>query len=349
MEFVMKILVTGSTANHCSKKSNDRVPTFTGQLVSQLERAGHEVSWLEPSMSMDTSYLNSFDSVVVGLSPVLSVASRWLYPALSVFDYANKLNKVTILLDSPEPQKVWAGIRAIANKPNDLTKEFYVNRKEYSQAVESSNFSRLTSALEYLYTHTWPSVIYPAFPWRDPEKIHSQLPGVLDPERTTPLCFDRDLLEIDLGELIKEDSTNWTADYPKSKWTQKMSKLVTHEILPMRDHYWQTNAEVLSRMDNSMGVMISPYGRDNDSWWSVMLSQALFVGTPAVTDWKSSSLIGEHWSLLASSIEDMDVIGRYELSKMQKESYLAALPDKNELVDMLNNAVASTSAFYGSV
>jgi len=345
----MKILVTGSTANHCSKKSNNRVPTFTGQLVFELEQAGHTVSWVEPSMSMDTSYLNSFDSVVVGLSPALSVASRWLYPALSVFDYANKLNKATILLDSPEPQKVWAGIRAIANKPSDLTKEFYINRKEYDQATESSTFSRLNSAIQYLYNHTWPSVIYPAFPWRDPQKIHSQIPGVLDPERTTPLCFDRDFLEIDPGKLVKIDATNWTADYVKSKWTQKMSKLVSHEILPIRDHYWQTNGEALSKMDNSIGVMISPYGKDNDSWWSVMLSQALFVGTPVVTNWENSSLIGEHWSLLASSIEDMDVDERYKLSKMQKESYLAALPDRNNLTEMLNNAVLEASAFYGSV
>lgn len=345
----MKILVTGSTANHCSKKLNGRVPTFTGQLVSELEQAGHEVTWVEPSFSMDTTYLNSFDSIIVGMSPALSVSSRWLYPALSVLDYANKLNKATILLDSPEPQKVWAGIRAIANKPNDLTKDFYVNRKEYNLATEPKNFSRITSLISYLYNHTWPSVIYPAFPWREREKINSQIPGLLDPEKTTALCFDRHILEVEIGDMLKEESSVWSIDYPKTKWSQNISKLVRNEVVPIKEHSWQTNREILTRIDNSIGVMISPYGKDEDSWWSVMLSQSLFVGTPVVTDWKSSSALGEHWSMLAASVEDMNTSQRHDLSKMQKESYLSALPTHKESLEILNNAVLNTSAFYGAV
>jgi hypothetical protein len=345
----MKILVTGSTANHCSKKSNERVPTFTGQLVFELEQAGHDVTWTEPSFSMDTSYLNSFDSIVVGMSPALSVTSRWLYPALSVFDYANKLNKVTILLDSPEPQKVWAGIRAIANNSNDLVKNFYVNRKEYDLAIETKNFSRLSETITYLYNYTWPSVIYPSFPWRERSKIHSQIPGVLDLEKTTPLCFDRNVLEINVGKMDKQDSSIWSIDYPKTKWSQGISKLVKNEIVPIRDHYWQTNKEALTKIDNSIGVMISPYGKENDSWWSVMLSQSLLVGTPVVTDWKSSSVLGDEWSLLAASVEDMDVSQRYNLSKMQKEVYLSALLSRQESVEILNNALSNTTAFYEAV
>lgn len=345
----MKVLVTGSTANHCSKQSNNRVPTFTGQLVSELEEAGHEVVWTEPSFSMDTSYLNSFDSIIVGLSPALSVASRWLYPALSVLDHANKISKATILIDSPEPQKIWSGIRAIANKPQDLTKDFYVNRKEYDQVLEHRNLSRLNSFIFSLYNYTWPSVIYPAFPWRDTKKIHSQIPGVLDPEKTIPICFDRNILEMDLGDLVKEDSQTWAVDYPKTKWAKDISKLVTHEVLPIREHYWQTNKEVLTRIDNSIGVMISPYGRDSDSWWSIMLSQSLMVGTPVVTDWKSSSILGIEWSTLAASIEEMDLESRNKLAKMQKESYLSALPTKKDSLETLNNILSTKSAFYGSV
>jgi hypothetical protein len=345
----MKILVTGSTANHCSKKSNERVPTFTGQLVFELEQAGHEVTWTEPSISMDTSYLNSFDSIVVGMSPALSVASRWLYPALSVFDYANKLGKVTALLDSPEPQKVWAGIRAVANNPSDLVKDFYVNRKEYGLATEARTFSRLSETISYLYKYTWPSVIYPSFPWREPSKIHSQIPGVLDLEKTTPICFDRNVLEINVGEIKKQDSHTWSIDYPKTKWSQGISKLVRNEIVPIRDHYWQTNKEALTRIDNSIGVMISPYGKENDSWWSVMLSQSLLVGTPVVTDWKSSCVLGKEWSTLASSVEDMDISQRYKLSKIQKELYLSALLSKQDSREILDNALSKTTAFYEAV
>ena len=332
----MKVLVTGSTATHCSKKVNTRVPTFTGQLVSTLENLGHEVSWEEPRLGMDTSYLNSFDSIVVGMAPLTSVSSRWLYGSLSVLDYATKLNKAVIFVDAPEPQKVWSGIRAIANKPEDLTKPFYSAKKEYVAACEPKTRQRIISLIDRLYGDIWPSTIYPALPWDD-RKIMSNIPN-LDTQNTHSFNFDRSLLELDINKTGPENADFWCVDSPKTKWSKQVSKTLTHEILPIRDNYWQGNRDALSRMDSSIGTLISTY-KDSDVWWSVMLSQSLFVGTPVVTDWRKSGVLGEEWRFLASSVEAMSPSERHSLALLQKDSYLASIPTHEEIKNSLESSI----------
>jgi hypothetical protein len=333
----MKVLVTGSTATHCSKKVNNRVSTFTGQFVSELESFGHEVVWQEPSLSMDISYINSFDSVVVGMAPLTSIASRWLYGSLSVYEHAKKLNKAIILIDAPEPYKVWAGVRAIANKPQELIKPFYSNKKEYLLACDPKVQKRLNSAIKNLYLYEWPSIIYPKFPWYSDTNLNSYIPNLAS-EGSYGLNFDRHLLEIKVDRGTLDVPEKWTVDAPKTKWTKAIEKTLNHPVVPIRDNYWQSTKEALRRLECSVGTLISPY-KDSDSWWSVSLSQSLFVGSAVVTDWRSSAQLGQEWSLLASSLEQMSPDERHSLAMLQKKSYLSSLPHLNDQKKVIENAI----------
>lgn len=330
----MKVLLTGATSSQVAVKRGTN--TFAGLINKALTDGGHDVTWIEPSVSLSKDYLDEFDSVIVGLAPPTSTAAHRIYGALSVAQYAYELGTLKIMLDAPNPKRVWAGIRAIYNKPQDLAKDFYYKRREYQKAVQNESLERLILAIETLYTKEWPVTVFPAFPWMSFPSVSTEIP-MTSAGNLVGLNLDSDLLQHS-NEIVPISSEYWVADFLNTAWTKMTEKTVSLRVEPVRQSKWEKDAETYERVRGAVGCLISTHHKGTP-WWSVSLSQALSCGIPVCTDWRLSSMLGPDWSNLPHAIEDMNQYDRASLALSQKEEYLASIMDWQKSVEFACNSL----------
>jgi len=337
----VKVLLTGCSAPQSSHSLNGRLPTFSGLIRNALSYAGHDITWEHPSISMTEEFLSQFDVVIVGLSSPTSMSAYRLYGALSVIERARKFTNVRYLIDAPEPHKLWAGIRALVNSPEDLIKDFYSKRPEYQQVSESKEFSRLHSVLVDLYENSWERTIVPAFPWSTKTHITEYIPNILE-DSIELVCLDSVLLTaIPDGLYMKSEADYWTVNQ-ETPWTKKLQKTLINNVEPMNDSKWNNNSAVLVKLNKSIGSIITTY-KNGDPWWSVNLSQSLFVNTPVVTDWRHTAYLGESWSILAHQIEELSMNERASLAINQREQYVKSIPNFSDSITGVLSAVFNDS------
>lgn len=330
----MKVLLTGATASQVAVKRG--TGTFAGLVNKALMDGGHDVVWIEPSVSLSKDYLAEFDSIVVGIAPPTSTAAHRIYGALSVIQFASELGTLRLMLDAPEPKRVWAGLRAIYNKPDDLTKEFYYKRREYRKVSDDEVLDRLHSAVRTLFTQEWPKTVFPAFPWMAYPSVSTEIP-MTNASNLVGLNFDSHFLS-EHHENVPIHSSYWVADVINSKWTKALEKTITNRVDPVRASKWERDSDTYDRMRGAIGCLVSTH-RQGNPWWSIALPQALSCGVPVVTDWKLSSMLGTEWTVLAHSVEDMNVYDRLDLSMQQRSSYLASVPNWANSVELACNSL----------
>jgi hypothetical protein len=85
-------------------------------------------------------------------------------------------------------------------------------------------------------------------------------------------------------------------------------------------------------------MIISVY-KNSEPWWSVMLSHALLLEIPVVTEWRNTSFLGSEWAFIPAEIEDMSPVERNSLAKRQKNIYIESMPDANEVLKKLENSI----------
>jgi hypothetical protein len=334
----MKILVTGSTAAHVSVKKNTDTKTFSGLVLRALEESGADVVWREPSVTMSKGFLSGFDAVLVGLAHLNSTSAHRIYGALSVIQYASELGSLRLMIDAPEPKKVWAGLRAAHNDPKVLTKDFYAKRREYADVTQNPVvLDRLHAAVSTLYTSPWPRTIYPRLPWMSYPSVSTYVPNVA-PDRLFGVSVDAALLSPEHVQPPIGDGDYWVADTLSSPWTAGMRALVHNRIIAARGSKWETDERVSERMRKSLGLLMSVH-KFGDPWWTPMLAMSLNAGVPVVTDWRLSSYLGPAWSTLAGAVEDLSPEGRYELARQQLDAYQSAIPTWEDTVKLVRNTM----------
>lgn len=334
----MKVLLTGATASQVPSEKSAAIPTFSSLVSEALRQGKHDVTWVKPSVDLDKAYLSEFDAVVVGIAPPNSTAAHRIYGALSIAQYAHELGTLRLLIDAPEPKRVWDGIRAIHNKPQDLTKDFYFNRHEYRKTSDKKTSARLHKAINVLFAKKWPTTIYPSLPWMPLSSISSKIP-MLSESDSVGLNYDSRILEKTGTPVSPIDRSDyWVVDFPNTQWSKGIEKTLRHQVLPVRGSRWERGEDSLSRLQGSLGCLISVHGR-GVPWWSSTLSQALHNGIPAVTDWSLSSMLGPDWSVLAQSVEEMSAHERSAMAEGQRISYLSVVPSWKNSVDLTCNAL----------
>lgn len=333
----MKVLLTGSTAAHVSAKKNAITPTFSGMINRALIQAGHDVTWIEPSVTMGRDFVAEFDSVIIGMAPVNSTAAHRIYGALSVAYFANEIGNLKLLVDAPEPSRVWAGLRAINNKPEELIKDFYAKRREYKKSQDQEVFDRLMSVVNYLYENEWPTTAYPQLPWMGFPSVATDIPTT-GPKNLVGLNFDAGILESKNRITSASNANYWVTDAHSSKWVRMVEKTISHKVVRAQESKLETNSEVLDRIAGSIGCLVSVY-RKGSPWWSVSLSQALHCGVPVATDWRLSQSVGVSWSALPHIIEEMSEKERQDLAESQKSEYLKSIHSWKESVELACSAL----------
>lgn len=331
----MKVFVTGCTAPQASKSANEKNPSFAGIINTALTELGCDVMWDDPSVKMDKGYLSQFDSILVGVASPTNVISHRIYGALSVINHASELGTLSLFVDTPEPHKLFAGIREVYHSPKSLVKDFYSKKREYNLALEPDNFANIFAGLSKLYTDAWPNTLIPAYPWSQQNNISKYIPNI-DNGKLFLISPDAALLELQQYRSAPVNGDYWCVDNLKTNWSQMTSKSLTMRAENYRSSKWETNGAVLGRLHDSVGALISVY-KDGNPWWLPSLSQALYMGVPAVTDWRHTAYMGSQWAMLPSAIESLSPNERLDLARIQKELYLEQLPSWHSIKDSLGN------------
>jgi hypothetical protein len=338
----MKILITGCTAQQASTKTASRTPTFSALLAKAFQDGGADVSVVEPSVHLTIEELSEYDQVIVGIAPPTSLSANKVYPAFSIANKARKIGNLALFIDAPEPYKLQASLKSVSLNVADLTKEFYQRRKSYSHLVGNPEVKAdVYEFNEFLYTQEWPTTYFPSFPWSNPLAVIQSIPNISS-EKLVAVNLDAQILRAPYVEpqfhILKE---YWTCDSVGTKWSLSVTATLKYDVISSRASRWEKESITLERIKKSVGTLVTVY-RGNEPWWSPVLAQSLSVGVPVVTDWRSSSLIGQEWTHLASSIEEMTEDERFDLAVAQKESYLRAIPSWQETIDGLLQTIKVT-------
>jgi hypothetical protein len=328
-----RILITGMSAPQVSASANKRSLAFAGLLELALTESGHQVSMLLPDITWTKENLEYYDAVLVGVSPLTSLSANYAYGALHIIDVLKDSSKLHFFIDAPNPSQIKSSLTAINSWPQNLTKEFYKNRKGYRKAIEIS--ANLLSVVDTLLHKKWPTTLYPQLPWDKSNWIHAHLPAEA---ASSVVGVNLDSFIIKKNSSGATDRTaRWVADSPDSTWTKKKLSTLNYPAMPMKWHKGWNDTQVEEQIAQSFGALITPH-KDN-TWWTYRYIQAMNTGTPVSSAWLQTSNIGHSWGFLASAIEDMSPQERYELSRAQTDAYLYNIPNKEEAIVNLQNAI----------
>lgn len=306
-----------------------------GLINQALELSGeHSVTWTEPSIHMSKEYLSEFDAVVVGMAPPTSTAAHRIYGALSVLGNARDVGNLRILLDAPDPSRVWAGLRAVENRPEILVKDFYSKRKEYDAATDDFTLRRLRAIVSDLYTNPWSTTIFPVVPWMSYPSVTNYIPTL---SRTDVRGLNLDAFVLEAPLAVPNPSTGefWVSDLHSSPWTRRMEPLLSKSVRPIQESRWEHQTTTINRLaTNAIGCLASTY-KNGDPWWSPFVALSLSVHRPVVTDWKLTSYMGDSWNMLAATVETLSATDSIALAAEQRSTYVKQIPDRKEAASLL--------------
>lgn len=329
-----KVLLTGMSAPQASAKANISNVGFASLINKALISAGHEVVWTDPNIRFTKEMVDSFDSILVGISPLTSLGSNRVYGALSVIGAALEYapEKLSLLVDAPNVSQIDVSLRAVLGAPEALVKPFYSYRKDYAEVQSSSETqARLLDVVRHLLEDEWPTTIYPSLPWKLDSSVADKL----------PMGAHSKLVGINLDSFVlgepsdkEERAPKWVADDLKSKWSRSVVSTLQHPCSPMKMNKGWTDLEVEDQIARSLGALISP-DKKQETWWSYRYAQALNSTTPIATNWYESQDLGAAWAVLAASIESASESKRRLIATAQRESYEVAIPDTIEATKIL--------------
>jgi hypothetical protein len=333
-----KILLTGMSAAQASRKANARSLSFAGVLEKSLSNAGHDVLWEVPSITWTKEFLDQFDSVIVGISPLTSLSANYCYGGLHVITELLNDKRLTLLVDSPQPGQITASLKSIAANPHTFTKDFYVNRQGFHQASQDAVRRRLLATIERLLTADWPTTIYPSLPWQDALAVSNQLSQ----------CTSQNLVGINLdAELLApahyevDRRLKWSADSSNSPWVEKVSTGLVYPVSLMKWNKGWSDDLVEEQIARSTGVLITPHKKDG-TWWTYRYIQAMNTTTPIASLWTETVKIGQSWGNLAANIEALSQDERNTIATKQREEYLAAIPSLDDAQKNLHKTLGIT-------
>ena len=319
------ILITGMSAPQYSPKSNARTASFASQLDKTLTGAGHVVTWTHPKIDWDGRYFDAYDAILIGMSPVLSVTANHGYGALKAIQSLFYDPRLTLFIDAPNPAQITASLNAVSADYTRLCKDFFAARDGFEWANQPPGERVLIEVIKLLRTQTWPPTLYPSMPWAD----------WTDPEwfQWMPFGFGESAVAVNLDGLMMSPPNNqptprshlWAVDDLKSPWAARIAANVTYNFVPLKPKRFAKDSDVSAVLAKCTGTLLVPQ-KDGITWWTPRLIQSLIVGTPVVTEWRDSKLLGPEWAVLASTVEDLDDTQRILLAEHQLIAYLAAIP-----------------------
>ena len=322
-----KIYLTGMTSPQASRSYNSKCLSFAGAVATVLEGADHQLTWEDPRISISKEELETYDSIIVGLSPITSLSANRIYGALRIIDLMWGSPKLRLLIDAPGVAQIQVALKAINSNPESLVKEFYSKKKDYTSVLRSKEAkSGILNAIESLLIREWPVTLAPKLPWKEVTASQLKLPaGAFG--RLAQINLDAHLITAPVESEDRQEK--WAYDLEETPWAKRTIPTLAAPCSPMRVNKGRNDPEVLEQISRSIGTLITPY-KVEGSWWTYRYIQSLNTLTPIATAWEESRLIGPEWALLAAGIESMSPDKRSFVSLAQRESYISHIPNKSE-------------------
>jgi len=324
----MKILMTGMASAHCSDKGN--MTFFRGLLKAFSEFA--EVTICEPNLSWTRSDLESYDLVVVGLTPPTALSANKIYGALHTLNLLYESPKLRVVVDGPQIWQFKNSFNSFIKNPLQIFGAMYSSRKDYSIAKAKYSES-IVGLADKLKSIPWPKTYVPLLPWRTVEQV-SEATGIVPASRAIGVHIDQFLIDRQ-SVLTATKNSSWSVDNHKSSWWTSLSKTLRLPGVPVSNSKKPRDPEVDLSISKSIGLVVAPQDRKVGTWWSYRYIQGLNLNVPIVTYWQDTAGFANSWAQLAYQVEDLDQYDRQELARNQFRDYMDALPSTSEVVTML--------------
>ncbi len=326
----MKILVTGMTSRQANPRAAERAQNFTGLLVAALQVEPNEVHWREPDVTWTREYLDDYDHVIVGVSPLLSLASNRAYGALNVIGHMWDDGPLTLLLDTPDAKKVATNLKVVSANPETLTKRFFSYRKGYAQACVATKRAHLVRTVEVLATSDWPTTIVPALPWQTQDsRVFEPVKTLVGEGKLALVTPDAFIAPLTLPLSAKR--RRWAVESMKSDWYRRLD--IEWPVEALTGSAWQNDKHAEKVLANSAATLIEP--TRSGAFWTTRYRQSLLANDPVYSDWVETMALGDSWSRLPASIESLSATDLVVLAYTQLEEYMARVPSESELYDQL--------------
>lgn len=312
---IMKILFTGMASHHTKPSANVTFFKTLSERVSTFST----VEWAVPSVTWTKQDLDQYDYVVVGLTPPTSPSANKVYGAMHLINIMYESPKLVLVLDHPQLWQYKHSFNSIDSNPLSIFSSFYSKRREFSIAKESYVES-IAEANNKLLTKKWPKTLYPSLPWPSSRNIDKLL-GLSAEQSLIPVNLDSFLLS-NTDSMDAEVGNHWVSEQPKSEWISSISKLLGLPVEPVSGSRKLSDSDALESIEKSFAFLVAPQGRGVGVWWSYRIIQALNSGTPVLSDWKETHLLGPEWSLLGYELENQTKTDILNIAKLQKKSYI---------------------------
>lgn len=328
----MKVLFTGMASSHCSPSKNvSFFNTIDLALPGDVEKV-----WLPPKLTWTSSDLEQYDAIFFGFIPPTAISANKIYAAMHVLDLLYDSPKLNLVVDGTQIWQYKNSIQSVKRDVSSLFSAFYSKRADYSKAIKPHNYGSIKSAAAKMESLPFPRVIFPVLPWSTAEESFAKL-GFGSSDNYLGLTLDALLLSDEPSYLPKQD--RWAVDNLKSSWYRSLSETMVLPGVPLKTGKTLNDFDSDLVIRSSMGLIVTPQDRGVGSWWSYRHIQALNAGTPVVTYWQDTSKFDSSWSVLGYQVEDMTSDQRKELARQQYESYIAGLPTKRQIVDLLQTEI----------
>ena len=328
-----KILITGMSAPQTSIRLAKRNATVAGVLSQALESCGNIVDYREPWILQDKSELAEYDSVIVGVAPLLSLSANNAYGALSIIESMYHDERLRLLVDASDPEKIIASLRSISKTPANLVKPIHSMRKGYKAVLDDDSLrSRLDNVASKMLEDWSPRTLYPAMNSVDSADVAKRVGAVA--ESVTAMPIDPFLIDRDATFMPSMREEFWCVDAPKSRWFQRVEHTLTWPWRPAKGHKGETDEIIVSRLKVAAGTIISP-SEGGLLWWNPRVTQAMNACAIVATDWLSGRHFGESWTYLPSTMERMSQIDRFELAVTQRKEYIANTPSIEQSIETI--------------
>lgn len=324
----MKILMTGMASAHCSDKGN--MTFFRGLLKAFSEFA--EVTVCEPNLSWSRSDLESYDLVVIGLTPPTALSANKIYGAFHTLNLMYESPKLRVVVDGPQIWQFKNSFNSFVKNPLQIFGSMYSSRKDFSTA-KAKYVESMVALSDKLKSLPWPKTYLPLLPWKTIEQT-AEATGIVPSSKAIGVNIDSFLID---RQSVSSTTKNqaWAVDNVKSSWWDLLAKTIRMPGLPVSSSRKPRDFEVDLNISKSSGLIVTPQDRKVGTWWTYRYLQGLNLNTPIVTYWQDTAGFSEAWSQLAYQVEDMDEYDRQELARKQFVDYVDSIPNTNQVVTIL--------------
>jgi hypothetical protein len=308
-------------------------------------------------MRVDTvdEWLSESDVLVMGISPIIAVGSRYLYGALEAIRKARRHNCALVFYISDwQVPLLTSSVTTILNGPHRLTKYFMRHRTDFFWA--NHHVDELLTVVQALKDRPWPGTLIPSHPWRnDMPKISRYVPArrlyFFDPTIVTSGQWAPHSVQATPDERKREWVMAALGDY--DAWLQQ--QCVTW---PVRSFGGKTNL-----IDENGNKIVNPrvqepvihenyaqvwgglgpkHGADGMGWWRSRWDFILKNGGIIFGSNEEMSLMGGPFVNRLSDIESMTTPQLVELQNAQRAAH--RVETMEQVTETFRQAIADARA-----